>query len=204
AEAVDSRAVFGQVMGLVAVTTGFFALGAYLGRDLTGGGIWILFIGAFGCVFGANIAARRRIEWLAITLLFGIGLFLGLAFGPVPPPSQRLPRALARVRAGAAGARRSAPTARQRDPLLRQRLRAVDQRRRPLRGVRRRPAERRPERAADLRARQAAPHHAAAERHYGGPPAGRVQRQPVDQLERSLRRLPIGSERPRPRRLQQC
>jgi FtsH-binding integral membrane protein len=83
AEGVDSRAVFGQVMGLVAVTTGFFALGAYLGRDLTGGGIWILFIGAFGCVFGANIAARRRVEWLAITLLFGIGLFLGLALGPV-------------------------------------------------------------------------------------------------------------------------
>ena len=27
--------------------------------------------------------AGRRIEWLAITLLFGIGLFLGLALGPV-------------------------------------------------------------------------------------------------------------------------
>ena len=82
-EAVDSRAVFGQVMGLVAVTVGFFALGAYLGRDITGGVGLALFIGAFGCVFGANIAAQRRIEWLAITLLFGIGLFLGLAFGPV-------------------------------------------------------------------------------------------------------------------------
>jgi FtsH-binding integral membrane protein len=82
-ERADSRAVFGQVMGLVAVTIGFFALGSYLARDLTGGGIFVLFIGAFGCVFGANIAARRRIEWLAITLLFGVGLFLGLAFGPV-------------------------------------------------------------------------------------------------------------------------
>jgi FtsH-binding integral membrane protein len=82
-ESVDSRAVFGQVMGLVAVTVGFFALGAYLGRNLTGGGGLVLFIGAFGCVFGANIAAKRRIEWLAITLLFGIGLFLGLALGPV-------------------------------------------------------------------------------------------------------------------------
>ena len=29
----QSRAVFGQVMGLVAVTVGFSALGAYLGRD---------------------------------------------------------------------------------------------------------------------------------------------------------------------------
>jgi FtsH-binding integral membrane protein len=82
-EAVDARAVFGQVMGLVAVTVGFFALGAYLGRDLTGGTGLLLFIGAFACIFGANIAAQRRVEWLAITLLFGIGLFLGLAFGPV-------------------------------------------------------------------------------------------------------------------------
>src|SRR4051812_6301708 len=82
-EAVDSRAVFGQVMGLVAVTVGFFALGAYLGRDLTGGGIFALFIAAFACVFGANIAAQRRIEWLAITLLFGDGMFIGPPGGPV-------------------------------------------------------------------------------------------------------------------------
>jgi modulator of FtsH protease len=82
-EAADSRAVLGQVMGLVAVTVGFFALGAYIGRDLTGGVGLALFIGAFACIFGANIAAQRRVEWLAITLLFGIGLFLGLAFGPV-------------------------------------------------------------------------------------------------------------------------
>jgi FtsH-binding integral membrane protein len=82
-ERADSRAVFGQVMGLVAVTVGFFALGSYLGRNITGGAGLALFIGAFGCVFGANIAAQRRIEWLAITLLFGIGLFLGLALGPV-------------------------------------------------------------------------------------------------------------------------
>jgi modulator of FtsH protease len=75
--------VFGQVMGLVAVTVGFFALGSYLGRNITGGAGLALFIGAFACVFGANIAAQRRIEWLAITLLFGIGLFLGLALGPV-------------------------------------------------------------------------------------------------------------------------
>src|SRR3954453_1534621 len=82
-ERADPRAVFGQVMGLVAVTVGFFAVGAYLGRDLTGGGIFALFIAAFACVFGANIAAQRRIEWLALTLLFGIGLFIGLACGPL-------------------------------------------------------------------------------------------------------------------------
>jgi uncharacterized protein len=80
-EAVDSRAVFGQVMGLVAVTVGFFAAGAYLGRDLTGGTFWILFIAAFGCFFGLNIAARRS-EGLAIVLLFAAGLLLGMAIGP--------------------------------------------------------------------------------------------------------------------------
>ena len=33
----DSRAVFGKVMFLVAVTAGFTAAGAYIGRDLSGG-----------------------------------------------------------------------------------------------------------------------------------------------------------------------
>ena len=81
-ERADARAVFGQVMGLVAVTVGFFALGAYIGRNLTGGTGLILFIGAFACAFGLNIAARRS-EGLAIALLFGMGLLLGMAIGPV-------------------------------------------------------------------------------------------------------------------------
>jgi FtsH-binding integral membrane protein len=78
----DARAVFGQVMGLVAVTVGFFALGAYMGRDLTGGTGIILFIAAFACAFGLNFAARRS-EGLAIVLLFALGLLLGMAIGPV-------------------------------------------------------------------------------------------------------------------------
>ncbi|MEA2441723.1 MAG: hypothetical protein QOH76_3147 [Thermoleophilaceae bacterium] len=81
-ERADARAVFGQVMGLVAVTVGFFAFGAYLGRNLTGGTGLILFIAAFACAFGLNVAARRS-ERLAIVLLFGMGLLLGMAIGPV-------------------------------------------------------------------------------------------------------------------------
>jgi FtsH-binding integral membrane protein len=81
-ERADTRAVFGQVMGLVAVTTGFFAFGAYLGRNLSGGTGLLLFIGAIGCIIGANVASKRS-EALAITFLFGLGLFLGLAVGPV-------------------------------------------------------------------------------------------------------------------------
>jgi FtsH-binding integral membrane protein len=81
-EQVDARAVFGQVMGLVAVTVGFFAAGAYLGRNLTGGTGLILIIAALGCAFGLNIAARRS-ERLAIVLLFSLGLLLGMAVGPL-------------------------------------------------------------------------------------------------------------------------
>jgi modulator of FtsH protease len=78
-----ARAVFGQTMGLVALTLACLALGAYLGRDLTGGAGIIFFILSFGCIFGLNIASSRGREQLAITLLFGLGVLLGLALGPV-------------------------------------------------------------------------------------------------------------------------
>src|SRR3954466_3540564 len=80
-EQVDSRAVFGQVMGLVAITVGFTAAGAYVGRDLSGGGGVACFIAGFVCLLGLNVAAQRS-ERLAITLLFAFGLLLGLALGP--------------------------------------------------------------------------------------------------------------------------
>ncbi|MGH2887100.1 MAG: Bax inhibitor-1/YccA family protein [Solirubrobacteraceae bacterium] len=79
----QSRAVFGQVMGLVAVTTGFAALGAYIGRNLSGGAGILFFIAAFACIFGLNFANSRGREQLAIALLFGLGLALGLAVAPV-------------------------------------------------------------------------------------------------------------------------
>ena len=78
-----ARELLGQVMGFVAVTIAFTALGAYLGRNLSGGTGLLLFIGAFGCIFGLNIAAAKGSEGLAIALLFGLGLLLGLAVAPV-------------------------------------------------------------------------------------------------------------------------
>jgi FtsH-binding integral membrane protein len=78
-----THTVFGQVMGLVALTVGCAALGAYLGRDLSGGAGIAFFIGAFACIFGLNIASGRGHEQLAIGLLFGLGLLLGLAVSPV-------------------------------------------------------------------------------------------------------------------------
>jgi FtsH-binding integral membrane protein len=80
-ETVGVAGVFGQVMGLVAVTLGFFTLGAYLGRHLTEGASLVCFIGGFVCIVGLNFARRR--EGLAITLLFAGGLLLGLGLGGV-------------------------------------------------------------------------------------------------------------------------
>ena len=79
----QARAVFGQVMGFVALTLGFLALGAYIGRDLSGGWGIVAFVASFGCIIGLNVASTRGNEQLAISLLFGLGLLLGLALGPV-------------------------------------------------------------------------------------------------------------------------
>jgi modulator of FtsH protease len=78
-----SRALLGQVMGLVAVTVGISALGAYLGRDLSGGTGLIVFTAAFAAIFGLNAAAASGRDQLATGLLFGLGLLLGLAVAPV-------------------------------------------------------------------------------------------------------------------------
>jgi FtsH-binding integral membrane protein len=77
----ETGTLLGQTMGLVAVTAGLFALGAYLGRDLSYGWGLVLFIPAFGCLIGLNVAAQRS-ERMAITLLFGFGVLIGLATAP--------------------------------------------------------------------------------------------------------------------------
>jgi len=79
----SARTVFGQVMGLVALTVGSAALGAYIGRDLSGGAGLLFFIGAFACIFGLNAASSRGREQLAIGVLLGLGLLLGLAVAPL-------------------------------------------------------------------------------------------------------------------------
>ena len=78
-----ARELLGPVMGFVAVAVGFAALGAYLGRDLSGVTGLLLFIPAFACIIGLNVAAGRGREQLAIGLLFAMGLLLGLAVAPV-------------------------------------------------------------------------------------------------------------------------
>ncbi len=99
-----TRAVFGQVMGLVALTVGCTALGAYIARNLTGGTGLLLFIAALACVFGLNFASARGHEQLAIGLLFGVGLFLGMAVGPVLAVYAKAQPAVLWQAAGATGA----------------------------------------------------------------------------------------------------
>jgi uncharacterized protein len=73
--------LFGQTMGLVAVTTALFAFGAYLGRNLAHQWGWLFFIGSLLLLVGVNVAAQRS-EQAAITLVFGFGVVVGLAVAP--------------------------------------------------------------------------------------------------------------------------
>jgi modulator of FtsH protease len=77
----DSRTLFGQTMGLVAITAGLFALGAYLGRDLSYGWGFAAFLASFGLLIGINIAVSRS-QQLAIGLLFGFGVLVGVGTAP--------------------------------------------------------------------------------------------------------------------------
>lgn len=83
ADRVDSRAVFGKVMFLVAVTAGFTAAGAYIGRDLSGGWALGAWIAAIALTFAISFARRKdEATPMQMGMLFGIGLLLGLAIGP--------------------------------------------------------------------------------------------------------------------------
>ncbi len=78
-----TNTLLGQVMGLVAVTVGFTALGAYVGRNMGGGAGIIVFLAALACVVGLNVASSRGHNDLATGLLFGLGFLLGLSIAPV-------------------------------------------------------------------------------------------------------------------------
>jgi modulator of FtsH protease len=77
----EAKSLFGQTMGLVALTAGFFALGAYLGRDISGGWAIVSYVASFAVLLGMNVAVQRS-EQVAVGLLFSFGLLLGLAVAP--------------------------------------------------------------------------------------------------------------------------
>jgi FtsH-binding integral membrane protein len=73
--------LFGQTMGYVAVTIGFFALGAYAGRSAPHGLAFVWFIVAIACLIAMNFAVRHS-RALTTGLLLVVGLTLGLAMAP--------------------------------------------------------------------------------------------------------------------------
>jgi uncharacterized protein len=76
-----TRTLFGQTMGYVAVTIGFFALGAYAGRNTPHGLAFVWFIVAIACLIAMNFTVRRS-RALTTGLLLAVGLMLGLAMAP--------------------------------------------------------------------------------------------------------------------------
>jgi FtsH-binding integral membrane protein len=77
----DTHVLFGQTMGYVAVTAGFFALGSYAGRHLSGGWALVWFIAAFACLIGMNFTVRRDLSGLARASFWA--LIALIAFGIV-------------------------------------------------------------------------------------------------------------------------
>ena len=76
----QAKTIFAQTMFLVAVTLGFSTAGAYIGRDLSGGVALVCFIAAIVATFALAFARTRPA--LGMTVLFGVGLLLGLGIGP--------------------------------------------------------------------------------------------------------------------------
>jgi modulator of FtsH protease len=78
--AQDTQTLFAQTMWLVAVTTGLFAFGAYVGRDLSTGWGLVFFVAAFACLIGMKFAVRASSSpAVALLLLFGFLIGLGTA-----------------------------------------------------------------------------------------------------------------------------
>jgi FtsH-binding integral membrane protein len=77
----QTRTLFSQTMGFVALTAALFAAGAYVGRNLSYelGIVW--FIAALACMIGMRFAVRRS-QQVTIGLLVAFGLLIGLALAP--------------------------------------------------------------------------------------------------------------------------
>jgi uncharacterized protein len=76
-EPTRTRALFGQVMALVALTVCFATLGVYIARDWGGAQWFIAWLIALGCLFGLYAANARGNHGLALLLLLAFGLLIG-------------------------------------------------------------------------------------------------------------------------------
>jgi modulator of FtsH protease len=68
-------------MGYVAITAGLFALGAWAGRNLTGGVGIVAFILAFIALIAMRFTVRRSVP-ATVGLLAAFGLLIGVAVAP--------------------------------------------------------------------------------------------------------------------------
>ncbi|HSZ43145.1 MAG TPA: Bax inhibitor-1 family protein [Trebonia sp.] len=77
-----TRTLFGQTMGLVALTAALFALGAYAGRNLSHGVAFGAYIAAFVILLIMRFAARRSATASTVLLLV-FGILMGAGSSPV-------------------------------------------------------------------------------------------------------------------------
>jgi FtsH-binding integral membrane protein len=77
----STSTLFALTMGLVAMTAGFFAAGAYAGRNLGQGAVIVAWIAAFVILLIMNFAARRS-PTAATVLLAIFGVLMGVASAP--------------------------------------------------------------------------------------------------------------------------
>ncbi len=96
--------LLGQVMFLVAVALGFLTAGALIGRDLSQGTAFILFLASIGMLLAQSFGGERfRVGTFAICWLYAIALLIGLGSvrrsatsSSTTAPSSRRPRAARR------------------------------------------------------------------------------------------------------------
>jgi FtsH-binding integral membrane protein len=78
---VDGRVLFARTMGYVAATTGLFAAGAYLGRNLPAGIAFVAYLASFAALIAMQFAVRRSTQATVLLLLL-FGLLIGVATAP--------------------------------------------------------------------------------------------------------------------------
>ena len=78
---VQTRTLFSQTMGFVALTAALFAAGAYVGRNFSYGLGIVWFIAAIAALIGMRFAAKRSAQ-VTIGLLAAFGVLIGLALAP--------------------------------------------------------------------------------------------------------------------------
>lgn len=77
----EGATLFGSTMEMVALTAGSFALGAFVGRNVSPGWGFVFFIASLGLLIGMRFAVRTSTS-LTVGLLLGFGFALGLGTGP--------------------------------------------------------------------------------------------------------------------------